>query len=451
MKKRTTFTKPVFTFILALSLSLIFISGIQKAAQALDPVTIATITTGSCDCKKLTISSHNFSGLNPLLLVATHLTDGDKNKKVKQVKIVGGKKLKDMFKDLKPDLKDGVVSNDKVRTQLFYLQSKDNPADGDYDIQVEIDKGNSNKMAVGVITFNGVKQNLPFGVGANSLGSGTVATSAGNSDSDTLVIGSTVNNLVMDIVSFIEDITPGAGQEEQWDLEIGGNGVSGQFGGASIKQGTTTVQMSYTFSKEDEFTHAMININAVTDTGMAFCHYNATDGTWHQEYIDASGYEGKLWWCEFKGGDYKTKYDEDKKIIEAEEDGELAHYGQCLVPSEVDELEETWCEFKDGKSSTKDEKVSDIEDKITDKIAAEGPGSHRGGCTDHEDHMYPLGVDYWGGCVDIATTPTGTWSAAYFARPPSDRSSVETKEDSGAGNRPFNKRGFTPRTQPAIK
>ncbi|MGR3221134.1 MAG: tetratricopeptide repeat protein [Candidatus Anammoxibacter sp.] len=59
---------------------------------------------------------------------------------------------------------------------LFYPEPEKNPVDGDYNLEVKVDEGRRTEMVVGVITFNGVKHNIPFVIGNTHMGSGTVST-----------------------------------------------------------------------------------------------------------------------------------------------------------------------------------------------------------------------------------------------------------------------------------
>lgn len=154
---------------------------------------------------------------------------------------------------------------------------------------------------------------------------------------------------------------------------------------------------------------------------IAFCHYDESDGTWHQVYEDYTGYL-KAFWCEDQGdGTWKTKL-EKKSKIEAKVtadilDGLSSDYGPCDAADDPKSM--VWCEYKGNKWSTKNDTPSNVETKLD-----QNPGSHRGGCTYHEWHTN----DYWGHCSDTSIADST------IAPEPPPESLKEKREGPGVGN-----------------
>ena len=250
-KRRIKFTRLVLVFFLILAWTFIgwprilnFLPEIQEA-QA---ITVGTPSTNACDCNQLTISSHNISGSNILILVGVSLDDGADDKTVNTV-TYNGINLTQLVE---------VHGENVVRSEIWYLDPSLNPADGNYNVVVTIDNGAANKIAAGVITFTDVDQTTPIDTGA-------VQSEGGDSNNNTLTVASASDDLVMDIAcSHTSSSTPDGSQTELWDLELGGSGVSGDFGGASTKAGASSVNMKYTFDSSDKFSHAAFNINAAS-------------------------------------------------------------------------------------------------------------------------------------------------------------------------------------------
>ncbi len=248
LKRRVKFTRLYLVFFLILAWIFIgspriltFLPEIQEA-QA---ITVGTPSTNTCDCNQLTISSHNISGSDVLILVGVSLKHGQAHKTVNTV-TYNGINLTQLVVNF---------SDNYNFAEIWYLDPSLNPADGNYDVVVTIDGGHNNKMTVGVITVTGVDQTTP-------IDTGTVQSASGTSIDNTLTVTSASDDLVMDIAtSHSSSVTPDGSQTELWDLS------SNIYGGASTKAGAASVNMKYTFSSSNKkYAHIAFNINAANDT-----------------------------------------------------------------------------------------------------------------------------------------------------------------------------------------
>jgi len=225
---------------------------IQKAHAAIG---IGTPSTNSCDCNQLTISGHNISGTDPFIVVEVSLDDGSSDKNVSSV-TYNGVNLTNLSA-----VNGGGV---KIAAEVWYLAPASNPANGNYDVVITISGGNTQKITAGVITLTGVDQTTP-------VDTGTVKTQDGKNTTPLLSVTSETDDLVMDVLSSQDGdgLVPGNGQAEQWDLEIGGTGVSGHFGGASTEVGATSVTMDWT-TTNDFMSHIAFNINQAGTASLTF-------------------------------------------------------------------------------------------------------------------------------------------------------------------------------------
>jgi hypothetical protein len=222
LKRRIKFTRLVLVFFLILAW--IFIGGprilnFPPEIQEAQAITVGAPSTNACDCNQLTISSHNISGSNILILVGVQLDDGADDKTVNTV-TYNGINLTQLV-----EIKGEWHGSEMAGSEIWYLDPSLNPDDGNYDVVVTIDDGSANKMAVGVISVTGVDQTTP-------IDTGTVQSNGGKRQHDILTVASALDDLVMDIAaSSTQSVTPEGSQTELWDLETGGGGVSGNFGG----------------------------------------------------------------------------------------------------------------------------------------------------------------------------------------------------------------------------
>ncbi|MCP4265297.1 MAG: hypothetical protein GY777_06940 [Candidatus Brocadiaceae bacterium] len=227
LKRRIIFTRPVLIFFTILTWIFIgnpCVPGFLPKIQDVQAITAGTLSTNSCNCNQLTISSHNISGSNTLIVVGVSLDDGDSSKTVNTV-TYNGISLTQLVEI------QGEWNGSKNAAEIWYLNPSSNPADGSYDVVVTIDSGNTNEITAGVITFTDVDQATP-------IDTGTVQSNGGKAKDDTLTVTSATDDLVMNIATTATpSLTADTGQTELWNLELGGGGVTGHYGGASTKPG----------------------------------------------------------------------------------------------------------------------------------------------------------------------------------------------------------------------
>lgn len=243
-------TKSVFPFlIIAASIHVIwfsvfnFLPGIEEAQAG---VSVGTVTTGSCvECSVMTIASHNISDPDSFIVVGVNLDNGDNAKSVNTV-TYNGINLTQLA-----EVRGGPGGN-KGRTEVWYLPPSSNPADGSYDVVISIDGAQEQDMAAGAIRFNGAHQDNP-------INTDTFQTAGGKATNHTLTVTSKVGDMVMDVITYLDTtLTVGANQTERWNMVIGGSGYPG---GASTETGASSVAMSWTFNKNDDYSHIAFNIN----------------------------------------------------------------------------------------------------------------------------------------------------------------------------------------------
>ncbi|GAX62698.1 transcriptional regulator [Candidatus Scalindua japonica] len=258
LKSRINFTRLVLPFFIIPVWILTGGLGFLPEIQEVQAITVGTPSTDTCDCSQLTISSHNISGTDPMILVGISLDDGDVNKTVNTV-TYNGTNLTRLVKI------QGEWHGSTNASEIWYLNPSLNPTDGNYDVVITIDNGDTNEITAGVITFTDVDQTTP-------IDTSTVQSNGGKSKDDILTVISAEDDLVMNIATTATlSLTPDASQAEMWNLEVGGSGVTGHFGGASTKSGAASVSMKYTFKNaSSEFSHAAFNINAAGAAASSF-------------------------------------------------------------------------------------------------------------------------------------------------------------------------------------
>jgi hypothetical protein len=112
---------------------------------------------------------------------------------------------------------------------------------------------------------------------------GTFASATGDATSGTVAVGSAASELVFGVVtvntSINEDLNPGAGQSEQWDLFTG---VESN-GGASTEAGAASVDMSWTWTDSTGWAIGGISIKPVAPTVTTF---QQGDGNGYSSTVD---------------------------------------------------------------------------------------------------------------------------------------------------------------------
>ena len=172
-----------------------------------------TPTTDCVDAETST-HSHTASGSNTLLVVTVHTANGLSATNVN----FGGATLTEVLSI--------THASGKPYVSVWRLIN----ANGTNNVVVTL--SSTDKMCVGAIVYAGVDQTTPID-GATSA--------EGTSNTISVMVTSEVDDLVQDAAASlaIEDHSPGAGQTEEWELEIGGPGISGNKAMVSLEAGSS--------------------------------------------------------------------------------------------------------------------------------------------------------------------------------------------------------------------
>jgi hypothetical protein len=220
-------------------------------------VAVDATSTGSTTGSTLNIP-HTTSGSNRLMLVGVSIGQ-DSPPSVSSITYNGSSLTSEGF----------VQSLDGGTVEIFSLIA---PTAGTFKVNVTLSgAGNTN---VGVMTFTGVDQSTPLGTFASASGDATSGTVAVSSAADELVFGVvTVNTLIN------ENLVPGGGQTEQWDLFTGKESN----GGGSIEAGAASVDMSWTWTDSTGWAIGGVSIKPVSGTSTSFqegvASYTGTEDT----------------------------------------------------------------------------------------------------------------------------------------------------------------------------
>jgi len=219
-------------------------------------VAVDSTSTGSTTGSTLNIS-HTTSGSNRLMLVGVSIGE-DFPPSVSSITYDGSKLTSEGF----------VVSSDGGTVEIFSLVA---PSVGTFDVIVTLSgAGDAN---VGVMTFTDVDQTTPLGTFASASGDDTNGTVAVSSAADELVFG------VVTVNALDQNLVPGAGQTEQWDLFTG---VESN-GGASTEAGAASVDMSWTWTDSTGWAIGGISIKPVSSSIVATFQHNVSGYTGTQD------------------------------------------------------------------------------------------------------------------------------------------------------------------------
>ena len=143
---------------------------------------------------------------------------------------------------------------DESRVEMWALTA---PVVGTHNVVVSLTGANIHGTIVGVTTFSGVDQTTPLGAFASAGNSSPTATVNVASGTDELVFAA----MTIEAGSTNYELTPGAGQTEEWDLfRAGVNFGTGVNSGASTKAGAASVTMSWTFGATNQWALAAVSI-----------------------------------------------------------------------------------------------------------------------------------------------------------------------------------------------
>ncbi len=140
----------------------------------------------------------------------------------------------------------------KPRVAVYRLSD---PAAGSNTVAVTLANGNSDKCAIGAISYTSVDQTTPIAVATGS---------SGNNTAPSVSVNSQTNDMVQGVMASIADGAPTlVPLDPRYVIEMGGAGNSSHFAVASTKSGASPVTMSWTLTEEKEWVAIGININAV--------------------------------------------------------------------------------------------------------------------------------------------------------------------------------------------
>ncbi len=145
--------------------------------------------------------------------------------------------------------------SDKARIEIWSLIAPDT---GAHDVVVTLSSSDHEGAAVGVMTFTGVDQSTPLG---------TFTSAIDDSDSPSVNVTSAAGELVFDTLALEEDgaqnIAPGSGQTERWDLDV--DKING---GGSTEPGAANVTMSWSITDSRKWALGAVPIKPAVSGGM---------------------------------------------------------------------------------------------------------------------------------------------------------------------------------------
>ena len=145
--------------------------------------------------------------------------------------------------------------SDKARIEIWSLIA---PDIGAHDVVVTLSSSDHEGAAVGVMTFTGVDQSTPLG---------TFTSAIDDSDSPSVNVTSAAGELVFDTLALEEDgaqnIAPGSGQTERWDLDSNKTN-----GGGSTEPGAANVTMSWSITDSRKWALGAVPIKPAVSGGM---------------------------------------------------------------------------------------------------------------------------------------------------------------------------------------
>ncbi|MBM2811232.1 MAG: hypothetical protein HW416_1991, partial [Chloroflexi bacterium] len=199
-------------------------------------VGIDATSTGQTTGSSVTISHTTSSTSDRLMLVGVSIGE-DSPPSVSSVTYNGSSLT---FKGSVQSIDGGIV-------EIWYLVA---PSDGTHNVVVNL--SGSGDANVGVMTFTGVDQTTPLGAFASASGDATSGSATVSSATGELVFG------VVTVNALDQNLVPGAGQTERWDLFTG---VESN-GGSSTEAGAASVAMSWSWSDSTGWAIGGVSIKA---------------------------------------------------------------------------------------------------------------------------------------------------------------------------------------------
>lgn len=119
-----------------------------------------------------------------------------------------------------------------------------NPATGSNTVSVSLANGDSDKCAVGAISYFSVDQTTPIG---------STVTSSGSNSTPGVSVNSQNNDMVMGVMASISSGSPTSiPPDSQYVIEVGGSGNSDHFTAASSRNGAPKVTMNWGLAEGKE-------------------------------------------------------------------------------------------------------------------------------------------------------------------------------------------------------
>ncbi|MHA2101599.1 MAG: hypothetical protein ACW99A_23345, partial [Candidatus Kariarchaeaceae archaeon] len=211
---------------------------VQEEDTYVAEVNIDSITSYSGEGESFSFF-HTVSGTNRLLIVSIQ----SEGKKIPKSVTYAGQLLT-------PEVDSDGGSPNIVVWSLI------NPQTGLNNVFVAFESGESDKVAIGVISYTGVNQTNPID-GITSI--------RGKAGGSALIVASEPGDLVQDAVAALSNgpPTPGPSQTLLWNEEMGG---SSKYGAGSIIPGDISVTTGWSFNGIAEFSHVAFNINKAIDS-----------------------------------------------------------------------------------------------------------------------------------------------------------------------------------------
>lgn len=244
-------------------LTLLAVAAIMSPESALSAVSFDAVSTNSGDAGVFSHQHTVGGGGSRLLTVGISLDNGESVQNV----TYGGTAL----------IQQSAVTHagGKPRVELWRLVD---PPSGAADVVVTLSGGNSDRVTVGAMSFEGVDHVDPISDVDAESGLTTAISASVNSQSD---------DVVCDVVASLALGAPthNASQTERWNIEMGGTGASGHFGSGSTQPGKNLVTMSWTAAEPTkEWAIIAYNVRAAEctdDVGDRFAaiSYGGNDGT----------------------------------------------------------------------------------------------------------------------------------------------------------------------------
>ncbi|MBT7903005.1 hypothetical protein HN587_04005 [Candidatus Woesearchaeota archaeon] len=207
-----------------------------------DAITVGNQSFGSCECGLLEFE-HNATGTGSVLIVGIGLSNGSSQNRIENVTF-GGVPLSRLIEK---------SNSDSVRVDVWYLIE---PPPGVYNVSIDILGSEINQISSSATSYEDINTFITFQNVSSTSGTGT---------SSELEVFSENDDLIIDFITWEDSIISAVGQTEQWNLELGGEGASGENFGGSMYPGNPGYNMSWTSGSSSDYSHVAFNLNSDID------------------------------------------------------------------------------------------------------------------------------------------------------------------------------------------